>query len=154
MPGHLGFIFLSFPLQPRGLEFFSFFPNEIEQKLQDSGNKISAATISRRRIYDPNSSQNHRSWHTDKLGFGIPSKGRISQARERELPFLVGEGDAQNFPWAHPGACSMPRESSSLWVTAGHQPSDQGTPLPTWVPSKGRNHPPRFSFSFPASGSS
>lgn len=92
MPGHLGFIFLSFPLQPWGLAVFLFFPNEIEQELQDSGNKISAATISRK-IYDQKKiSQNHRNWHTDILGFGIPSKGRISQARRVNCPFWWVKG--------------------------------------------------------------
>lgn len=49
---------------------------------------------------------------------------------------LLGQGGwAASFSGGrgHTGACSMPRESSSVWVTAGHQPGGCGTPLTMWV---------------------
>lgn len=106
---------LFFPALRAGL--FFFFPKKIEQKLQDSSNKISPATVSRGRTYDQKTRKTLGTGTLIALVLAIPAGKGLTKAREAELPFLVEDGDTQeSSPHAHPGACSMPRESSQAAV--------------------------------------
>lgn len=119
MPGHLGFIFLSFPLRPWGLEVFHFFQMRLNRSYRIQAIKFQQLRSPQEEYTIKKTSPNHRNWHIDSLGFGIPSKGRISQGRKSELPFLVGE-HTQNRVF--PGLCSMPSQvTKGLHSLGGYQ---------------------------------
>lgn len=120
MPGPLGFIFLSFPLQPWGLEVFKFFQMRLNRSY-----RIQATNF--QQLWSPQEEYTIKkapqTWHTDRFGFGIPSKGRISQAKESELPlfdfffgWVKGTHQSRAFPgltW-EPAPCPArcPRDST------------------------------------------
>lgn len=148
MPGHLGFIFLSFPLQPWGLEVFKFFQMRLNRSYRIQATNFQQLWSPQEEYTIKKAPQTTGTGTLIGLALEFPAKEGLAKPRRVNYPFLIfflvgwREHTRAELSLGSPG--SLPRA----------QPGVQGTPLPTWVPSKDRSHSPPFSFSFRAYWSS